>query len=122
MKLTYKQQMEAVKNEIIAGTITDDEAKRTIERIEQANEPGVDVEGRVNAAWSAYKAMHYTRALPDALEQKMMINLPMSCDADSIDVETWLIEDWKRDVTPDNFDETCNAFRAAYMVGPRWPI
>jgi hypothetical protein len=114
MRLSYMQQMEEIRTQIITGTISDDEAKQTLEQIEQANEPGIDVSGRVNAAWSAYKSMHYTRALPDNLQDRMMLQLPMSCDADSIDVETWLIDEWQKDVTPDNFDETCKAFRAAY--------
>lgn len=71
----------------------------------------------VDSDFVVWKAVYLTRKLTRPEEMRLMVALPMQCDADSYDVEQWIAEKWKQEVTSENLEEVIVAFRKYYYIG-----
>lgn len=62
-----------------------------------------------DAFYTEYRRL--TAGLSDTNEMALTVGLPMTCNADSVDVEVFIVEHYKRPVTDDNFKQVGNEFR-----------
>jgi hypothetical protein len=62
-----------------------------------------------DAFYAEYRRL--TADLSDTNEMALTVSLPMTCNADSTDVEVFVVEHYKQPVTNDNFKQVGNEFR-----------
>lgn len=55
-----------------------------------------------------------TAGLSEQHKMFLFVGLPMRADADSFDVERYLINEWRRPLAPADMQEFCRSFVAAY--------
>jgi hypothetical protein len=62
-----------------------------------------------DAFYAEYRRL--TTGLSDANEISLTVGLPMACNADSVDVETFVVEHWCKPVTDENFVAVGHEFK-----------